>query len=39
MYDRFLTMNIPNDVRFVFSQLRNASFNHLAAFERGAARE
>ncbi|WP_404331785.1 ferritin family protein [Mesobacillus maritimus] len=35
MYDRFLSLNIPNDVRIVFSQLRNASMNHLAAFERG----
>lgn len=38
MYERFLSMNIPNDVRNVFSQLRNASLNHLAAFERGLAR-
>ncbi|MDZ5472931.1 ferritin family protein [Bacillus sp. 31A1R] len=38
MYERFLTLNIPNDVRIVFSQLRNASLNHLAAFERGLAR-
>ncbi|MDY0404252.1 ferritin family protein [Virgibacillus sp. 179-BFC.A HS] len=38
MYDRFLSQNIPNDVRMVFSPLRNASFNHLAAFERGLAR-
>lgn len=35
MYERFLSLNIPNDVRIVFSQLRNASLNHLAAFERG----
>ncbi|WP_249872662.1 ferritin family protein [Oceanobacillus saliphilus] len=38
MYERFLTFNIPNDARTVFSQLRNASLNHLAAFERGLAR-
>ncbi len=38
MYERFLSLNIPNDVRFVFSQLRNASLNHLEAFERGLAR-
>lgn len=38
MYERFLSLNIPNDVRIVFSQLRNASLNHLAAFERGLAR-
>jgi rubrerythrin len=35
MYNRFLTLNIPNDVRIVFTQLRNASLNHLAAFQRG----
>jgi len=39
MYDRFLSLNIPNDVRVVFTQLRNASLNHLAAFERGLARK
>ncbi|MED4015594.1 DUF1259 domain-containing protein [Sutcliffiella cohnii] len=39
MYDKFLTMNIPTDVRNVFTQLRNASVNHLAAFERGLARK
>lgn len=38
MYDRFLSLNIPNDVRIVFTQLRNASLNHLAAFERGLSR-
>ncbi|GAB3804541.1 ferritin-like domain-containing protein [Virgibacillus kimchii] len=38
MYDRFLSLNIPNDVQIVFTQLRNASVNHLAAFERGLAR-
>lgn len=38
MYERFLSLNIPNDVLTVFSQLRNASLNHLAAFERGLAR-
>lgn len=38
MYERFLSLNIPNDVRMVFLQLRNASLNHLAAFERGLAR-
>lgn len=38
MYERFLSLNIPNDVRTVFSQLRDASLNHLAAFERGLAR-
>ncbi|RIW35092.1 DUF2202 domain-containing protein [Bacillus salacetis] len=38
MYDKFLTYNLPVDMQFVFTQLRNASFNHLAAFERGLAR-
>ncbi|MBM7660141.1 rubrerythrin [Bacillus mesophilus] len=38
MYERFLSLSIPDDVRFVFSQLRNASLNHLSAFERGLAR-
>ncbi len=37
MYERFLTYDIPSDARTVFSQLRNASVNHLAAFERGVA--
>lgn len=37
MYERFLSLNIPNDVRTIFSQLRNASLNHLAAFKRGLA--
>ncbi|MCG1027603.1 rubrerythrin family protein [Virgibacillus halodenitrificans] len=39
MYDRFLSMELPADVRTVFTQLRNASVNHLAAFERGLARD
>ncbi|MFZ0446811.1 MAG: ferritin family protein [Bacillus sp. (in: firmicutes)] len=38
MYEKFLTYNIPSDVRTVFTQLRNASRNHLNAFERGLAR-
>ncbi|MCG1023525.1 hypothetical protein [Sutcliffiella horikoshii] len=38
MYDKFLALNIPNDVRLVFTRLRDASVNHLAAFERGLAR-
>lgn len=38
MYEKFLTYVIPADVRFVFQQLRNASLNHLEAFERGLAR-
>jgi rubrerythrin len=38
MYEKFLAKEIPNDVRMVFTQLRNASRNHLAAFERGLER-
>jgi rubrerythrin len=38
MYDRFLSLNIPSDVRMVFTQVRNASVNHLEAFERKLAR-
>lgn len=38
MYDKFLALEIPNDVRIVFTRLRDASVNHLAAFERGLAR-
>ncbi|MGM0750652.1 MAG: ferritin family protein [Bacillota bacterium] len=38
MYNKFLTYNLPQDVRVVFTQLRNASQNHLTAFERGLAR-
>jgi rubrerythrin len=39
IYDKFLTYNLPSDVQFVFTSLRNASLNHLAAFERGLARQ
>ncbi|MFD2216163.1 ferritin family protein [Metabacillus endolithicus] len=38
MYEKFLSQNIPNDVKVVFSQLRNASLNHLEAFKRGLER-
>ncbi len=38
MYDTFLAYPLPEDAGFVFTQLRNASQNHLAAFERGLAR-
>ncbi|WP_226666246.1 ferritin family protein [Metabacillus litoralis] len=38
MYEKFLSFNIPNNLRTVFTQLRNASLNHLSAFERGLAR-
>ena len=32
MYDRFLALNLPADVRQVFEQLKAASQNHLRAF-------
>jgi len=32
MYNRFLQQNLPSDVRIVFTRLRNASQNHLRAF-------
>ena len=32
MYDAFLAQDLPDDVRFIFENLRNASENHLAAF-------
>ncbi len=35
MYDRFLEQSLDEDVRAVFQALRDASVNHLAAFERG----
>lgn len=38
MYEKFLALDIPNDMRIVFTRLRGASVNHLAAFERGLAR-
>jgi len=34
MYERFLKQNIPSDVKTVFTSLRNASQNHLQAFQR-----
>ena len=34
MYDLFLKQNLPADVHEVFTALRNASQNHLSAFER-----
>lgn len=34
MYERFLKQSIPSDVKMVFTQLRNASLNHLEAFKR-----
>ncbi|QHT48099.1 DUF2202 domain-containing protein [Bacillus sp. SB49] len=38
MYEKFLTFQLPPDIRIVFNSLRNASVNHLSAFERGLAR-
>lgn len=38
MYEKFLAYELPSDIRTVFTQLRNASRNHLAAFERGLER-
>ncbi|PAC95908.1 rubrerythrin family protein [Bacillus paralicheniformis] len=38
MYNKFLTFDVPADVRTVFTQLRNASQNHLEAFRRGLER-
>lgn len=35
MYDRFLKESLPEDVKTVFLELRNASQNHLNAFQRG----
>ena len=33
MYDKFLKLNLPYDVRSAFIKLRDASYNHLAAFQ------
>jgi rubrerythrin len=38
MYNRFLGQNIPEDVRNVFTRLKNASQNHLKAFQKGLSR-
>ncbi|MDA1475459.1 ferritin family protein [Bacillus changyiensis] len=38
MYNKFLTFDIPADARTIFTQLRNASLNHLEAFKRGLER-
>ncbi len=35
MYEKFLESELPDDIRDVFIELRDASENHLAAFERG----
>lgn len=39
MYENFLEKQLPEDVRDVFEVLKNASENHLKAFENGAERE
>lgn len=38
MYEQFLKSDLPSDVKEVFTLLKNASQNHLTAFERQAAR-
>jgi len=38
MYEKFLSQDLPDDVRLVFTALKNASENHLKAFENGADR-
>lgn len=38
MYEKFLSQDLPEDVRDVFERLMRASQNHLKAFERGASR-
>jgi hypothetical protein len=35
MYDLFLKKDLPDDVKSVFTRLRDASKNHLAAFKQG----
>ncbi|WP_147533427.1 ferritin-like domain-containing protein [Bacillus marasmi] len=37
MYDAFLKQDLPYDVRSVFIKLRDASYNHLNAFENKVA--
>ncbi len=38
MYEAFLSQNLPDDVKAVFTQLKSASENHLRAFERNEGR-
>ena len=35
MYEKFLTFDLPDDVREAFEELKAASENHLEAFQRG----
>lgn len=36
MYEKFLSKDLPEDIKIVFESLENASQNHLRAFERGS---
>lgn len=36
MYEIFLSQNLPDDVKSAFTALKNASQNHLSAFERSS---
>ena len=38
MYDKFLALDLPDDVREVFERLKAGSENHLRAFRNGLAR-
>jgi hypothetical protein len=38
MYDEFLTYDLPEDLVYAFTALRDASYSHLAAFEKGVAK-
>jgi len=35
MYEKFMQSDLPDDVLSVFTELRDASQNHLASFEKG----
>lgn len=39
MYEKFLDQNLPDDVKLVFTALKNASEHHLNAFERSLSGE
>ena len=39
MYEKFLKQDLPKDVRDIFTYLKDASKNHLKAFENGVSRE
>lgn len=34
MYDLFLEQDIPDDIKDIFAELRNASLNHLKSFQK-----